>query len=138
MRLHMSDEVTYPARVIGFYDRTMWEELGGGSFALHRCDACEAFRYPPAPICSECLSSVSTWTPVSGGGEIIARATFHRTYLPAYPAPHTVAAIRLDEGPIVISIVLDATLDQQEIGRRVRLKLVERAEDYVLPCFELA
>ena len=134
----MSDEVTYPARVIGFYDRTMWEELAGGSFALQRCDACEAFRYPPAPICSECLSSVSTWTPVSGGGEIIARATFHRTYLPAYPAPHTVAAIRLDEGPIVISIVLDATLDQQEIGRRVRLKLVERAEDYVLPCFELA
>lgn len=133
----MSDEVAYPARVIGFYDRAMWDELARGSFALQRCDDCAAFRYPPAPICSGCLSTASTWTSVSGGGEIIARATFHRAYLPAYPPPHTVAAIRLDEGPIIISIVLAATLDQQEIGRRVRLKLVERAEDYVLPCFEL-
>lgn len=129
---------TYPARIMGFYDRAMWEHLSAGSFKLQCCDDCGEFRYPPGPICSVCLSEGSTWKSITGAGEIIARATFHRTYLPAYPAPHTVCAVRLDEGPIFISYVIDASLTEQQIGRKVQLRLVERSDDYVLPCFVLA
>lgn len=132
-------ETAFPDRVLGFYDRPMWEHLEAGSFKLQRCDACNIFRYPPGPVCHECLVDKSTWVEVGGGGEILSHATFHKGYLPGYPTPYSVVAVRLDEGPIIISNIEGAdTPTDAWIGHRVKLVLVPRGGEYVLPRFELA
>lgn len=127
---------TFPDRVLGFYDRPFWDHLEDGALRLQRCDGCEAMRYPPGPVCHDCQSPESTWTEVSGGGEVLSYAVFHKGYLPGFETPYAVVAVRLDEGPIIISnMVDDEEPTRSWIGRRVQLVLVPRGDAYVLPRF---
>ena len=73
---------------------------------------------------------------VSGGGAILSWVMFRKGYLPEYPAPYNVIAVRLDEGPIIISNLVEDP-EESVIGRRVRLR-VQRMDDGVpLPRFVL-
>jgi len=131
---------TTPPRVLGLYDEPFWRLLADtGNMHLQRCRACGAWRYPPGPACHACLSPESEWTPVSGGGEVLSWVIFHKQYLPAYPAPYNVVAVRLDEGPTFISNLVENPPDGESlIGRRVRLKVVAMGDGVSLPRFELA
>jgi uncharacterized OB-fold protein len=62
---------------------------------------------------------------------------FHRQYLQAYPAPYNVIAVRLDEGPVMISNLQGDAPDGSWIGRRVRLVYAEMPDAAVLPRFTL-
>jgi uncharacterized OB-fold protein len=129
-----------PPRVLGLYDEPFWRHMkDDGRMHLQCCCDCGAWRYPPGPACHACLSPASDWKPVSGGGELLSWVTFHKQYLPAYPAPYNVIAVRLDEGPTLISnLIEDPEPDQRPIGRRVRLKVVAMADGVALPRFEFA
>lgn len=128
-----------PPRVIGFYDEPMWR-LTKERKRLHLqcCASCGTWRYPPGPVCQSCLSPDSEWKPVTGGGELLSWIVFHRQYLPAYSPPYNVIAVRLDEGPIIISNLIGDVRQDRLIGRRVRLKVVEMDDGVALPRFELA
>jgi len=76
--------------------------------------------YPPAPVCAACWSEALEWVPVSGGGRVVSWTRFHRTYFPELPAPYVVAAVELDEGPIVIADTMPPNWAPR-VGQRVRL-----------------
>ena len=126
-----------PPRILGLYDAPMWGFLADERrLRLQRCSDCGAWRYPPGPACPECLSPASDWAPVSGGGTVVSWVVFHKQYLPEYPAPYNVAAIRLDEGPMLISNLVENPAENP-IGRRVALVPVEMGDGVVLPRFAL-
>ena len=105
---------------------------------LQRCAQCGTFRYPPGPVCQECLSPDYQWSAVSGKGELMSWIMFRKQYLPAYPAPYNVIAVKLEEGPIIISNLVEDPEQDRLIGRPVRLVLVPMADGVTLPRFELA
>jgi uncharacterized OB-fold protein len=105
---------------------------------LQRCKACGAFRYPPGPVCPECLAEELEWTALSGQGTIASWAIFHRTYLPAYPAPYNVIAVRLAEGPIMISNLDGPVPHGSWIGAAVQLTYATMKDGFVLPRFLLS
>src|SRR5690606_15671316 len=84
------------------YDAPMWQSIEEGQMKLQRCRQTGTFYYPPGPACPESLSFDVEWAPISGKGKILSWTVFHRQYLPAYPAPHLVVAVALEEGPIMI------------------------------------
>lgn len=127
-----------PMPFAGLHDAQMWETIRARAFALQRCAGCGTFRYPPAPACPDCLSPDFTWQPLSGGAEILSWVVYHRQYLPAYPAPYNVIAVRLDEGPIMLSNLDGPTPASSWIGARVRLTYAEMPDGAVLPRFILA
>ena len=130
---------TTPPRVLGLYDIPFWEKMRDeNAMKLQCCSDCGAWRYPPGPICRECLSPNSEWKPVSGGGELLSWVRFHKQYLPAYPAPYNVIAVRLDEGPTIISNLVGEEGGKHLIGRRVQLQLDRMDDGVVLPRFVLA
>lgn len=130
---------TTPPRVMGLYDAPMWQLLKEtGKLHLQCCSDCGTWRYPPGPACQECLSPDSEWKPVSGGGELLSWIVFHKQYLPAYPAPYNVIAVRLDEGPTVISNLIGDPRDERPVGRRVKLAVAAMEDGVALPRFELA
>ncbi|MCH7567383.1 MAG: hypothetical protein IH787_06990, partial [Nitrospirae bacterium] len=47
-----------------------WEGDKRHEFCLQRCQACGAFRLPPAPLCPECTVLGGVWTKVSGRGKV--------------------------------------------------------------------
>ncbi len=126
--------VQTPRRVIGLYDAPMWDSIQARGMKLQRNTATGAFQYPPGPA----LVGEQEWVPVSGQGTILSWVVFHRQYLPAYPPPYNAIAVRLAEGPIMISNLEGPAPEGSWIGRSVRLVYVTMPDGVVLPRFELA
>lgn len=108
-------------RIESIYDLPMWRSVDERRLALQKCDDCGAFRYPPGPACPDCLSLQSTWTPVSGKGEILSWVVFHRKYFDDHPPPYNAVAVKLEEGPIVVSRLVGEEPKGDWIGRAVQL-----------------
>lgn len=108
-------------RIMTLYDGPMWESIEREKMALPRCGACGTFRYPPGPICAECHSMDYEWTEVSGDGTILSWVVFHRQYFDDHPQPYNAIAVRLAEGPIVISNLVGDEPDGSWIGERVTI-----------------
>ena len=120
------------------YDAIMWESIAKGEMRIQRCSSCGTFRYPPGACCPNCLSVEATWEKVSGDAKIVSWATYHKQYLPAYPAPHTVVVTQLAEGPLFVS-----NIDQSEAGKLALdkpLKIVygDHPDGYKIPRVTIA
>lgn len=109
------------ARILTLYDEPMWDSIGRQRMRLQRCGGCGAFRYPPGPVCAACNAVDHEWVEISGGGEILSWVRFHRRYFDDHPAPYNAIAVRLDEGPIVVSNLIGDEPEGEWIGRRVAI-----------------
>ena len=130
--------MTATARLYSHYDAPMWESIANDAMKLQKCSHCSAFRYPPGPMCQQCLSTDYQWTPIAGTGQILSWTTFHKQYLAAYPAPHTVVAVHLSEGPIMIGYVTADQVSRLAVDASVKMTYTDHADGYRLPIFELA
>jgi uncharacterized OB-fold protein len=113
----------------------------GRRLLINRCDDCGAWRHPPRPVCSACLSDRVTPTQIGGGGTIFMVVFLHQGP-PAegvdYSTPYPVVTVELDEAPGVrfTSTVVGSLNSEIQIGRRVRLDWIERA-GIPVPVFRL-
>lgn len=130
-------EAKTPRPVMGLYDGPMWASINARAMQLQRCDDCGNWMYPPGPSCPACLSTKLSWTPISGRGRILSWVVFHRHYLPAYPPPYNAIAVRLEEGPTMISNLEGAMPDDTSIGREVRLVCATMPDGVILPRWAL-
>lgn len=126
-----------PAPVLGLHDAPMWESIRARRMSLQRCEDCGAFQYPPGPGCPRCLSPRLAWQAISGRGTILSWVVFHRQYLSAYPAPYNVIAVRLAEGPLMLSNLEGPAPEGSWIGHAVRLTYATMPDGAVLPRFAL-
>ena len=123
--------------VLGLYDVPMWESIVHRKMELQCCSDCGEYLYPPAPVCSHCLSSALQWKPISGRGKIMSWVRFERAYLDEYPAPYKVIAVRLAEGPVLISNPDPIDESSCSIGTEVAITYAEMPDGSVLPRFRL-
>ena len=82
-----------------------------------RCEACGEPHYYPRPICPFCGSDRTTWLEASGRGTIYSYSVFRRA-----PVPYAIAYVTLEEGPTMMTNIVDADLDAIRIGQRVRVR----------------
>ncbi len=135
----MSDTIAKtPRRIIGLYDKPMWDSIDARAMQLQRSRDTGEFMYPPGPAMPGDPLGALEWAPISGQGVILSWVIFHRRYLPAYPPPYNVIAVRLQEGPTMISNLEGPEPEGSWIGRGVRLVYVTMPDGVVLPRFELS
>ncbi|MEI2416529.1 OB-fold domain-containing protein [Orrella sp. JC864] len=135
----MNQTGTFPSPVGGLLEDRMWRGIDDGRMALPFCQACARAVYPPSGCCPHCLRTELPWRPLSGMGRIVSWTRFHRTYLPEYPAPYTVVAVALAEGPVMVSRLLGPEPANDEwIGLAVRMCYAQFDKGRKLPCFRLA
>jgi uncharacterized OB-fold protein len=130
--------VATPKRMLGLYDRPFWDSVSGHAMKLQCCAECSAWRYPPGPICAECLSIDHEWFPVSGDAVVMSWIVFRRAYFPAYPPPTNVIAVRLAEGPVMVSNLVGEEPRGNWIGCRLKLTYSQMPDGVVLPRFRIA
>lgn len=111
-----------PAPVRGLYEDAFWQHVANRDLRMQRCDECGRFRYPPGPVCPDCMSLAWTWQPVSGAGTLLSWVVFHRQYFPEFPVPHVVVAAELPEGPVVIADLADGVGADLKAGRPLRIR----------------
>ena len=130
--------MAYARAVKTIYDEPMWESIRTKTWSLQRCDECAQYRFPPAPICPNCLCMQYSWQQLSGVGTILSWVVFHRQYLPEYPPPYNVVAVQLAEGPIVISNLVGKEPEASWIGQPVQVCYEPDGEGNMLPKMRLA
>jgi len=112
------------------------EAARAGRLAVQRCRACGALRFPPRELCSRCWSRDAEWTDVSGRGEVYSFYVMHQLYHPGFAAdvPYPVVVVKLEEGPTMVSNLLDCPRERLRIGLPVEVVFEER-DGVALPKF---
>jgi len=118
-------------------NRAFWDATRRHELALQRCDDCRHFRYPPAPVCPECLSERARWTRVSGRGTVTTFVIVHKRYFASFAAdlPYNVVQVQLDEGPRLTANLVDVDRADIRIGARVEVVFDDVTPDVTLPRF---
>jgi len=93
-----------------------WSAARSGRLALRFCRGCSQFHYYPRSICPHCFSDQTEWRDAGGGGVIHVFSVMRRA-----PVSYAIAYIALDEGPLMISNIVDCDFAALRIGQRVRL-----------------
>jgi uncharacterized OB-fold protein len=117
--------------------KPFWDGCLEGRLLLQRCSACGALRHPPSPICPECLSDAHEWIPSRGRGTVYtftvvreARRGWEKL------VPYVLAVIALEEGPRVLSNVVNIAPEQVTIGMPVEVTFAELDGSTKLPLFQ--
>lgn len=133
----MHDDFPRPAP--GDDDMPFWFWCRKHELRLQQCDDCGAFRYHPRPRCPECRSADATWTAVSGRGTVASFTICYPPVLPAFAdrAPYNAVVIELDEGPFMVSNLVDIANDDIEVGARVEVTFADLDDETTLPQFRV-
>jgi uncharacterized OB-fold protein len=122
----------HPTRV----SQPFWDAAGVGQLLLQRCQNCKLSVFYPREQCPHCWSSTLDWYEASGRGVI---ASFIGVYKPGHPAfikdvPYVVALVDLEEGPRMLSNIVNCSPDESLIGRPVEV-VFEAQGSVTLPKF---
>jgi uncharacterized protein len=117
------------------YQRALEE----GRLIFPRCEHCAHAWPPPRDECPRCLEAKWRWDTASGKGKLVTWCVYHIAYSPDYQGrlPYNVAVVELDEGPRLVTNVIDADEAALKIDVPVTL-VVEREKDIAVPRFRLA
>jgi uncharacterized protein len=120
--------------------RLFWEGCARGELLLQRCSGCGAYRHPPSPICPTCLSTDDEWVPASGNATVYSFVIVHRAFHAAFEeqVPYVVAIVELEEGPHMLTNVVEVPPDQVTIGMPIRVCFDRVSDEVVLPKFQPA
>lgn len=103
-----------------------------GELLLRRCDACGEVHHYPRPICPFCFSDRTEWVRASGRGVIYSYSVLHRA-----DPPYCLAYVTLEEGPTMMTNIVDFETASLGIGARVRAVFVETEAGPKVPMFVL-
>lgn len=91
------------------------EAAAKGRLLLRTCRNCNQVHYYPRPICPFCFSEDTDWTEANGTGSIYSFSVNRQG------DPYVIAYVALDEGPIIMTNIVEATLESIAIHQRVEL-----------------
>lgn len=107
--------------------------LANDTLLITRCTACGRRQFPPRAVCYGC-SSVGTlqWVSASGGAVVWSFVTYHKAYFPpdVRSVPYNVAIVELDEGPRLVTNLVDVPNGEVSVGLRVRSSFVHEADQH--------
>ena len=116
-----------------------WEGTRAGELRLQRCDDCDHVYFPPRPFCPACASrSVSVFA-ASGRGRLDSYVISHRPHK-AMEAPYAIALVALEEGPRLMSNIVecDQTPEALELDMPLEVVFEAQNDDITLPLFRPA
>ncbi len=97
--------------------RPFWEAAKRHELLMPRCRLCDRLFFYPREVCPICLRSEIDWQPVSGRGRLHSYTVIHQPANPAFreDAPYVYALVQLDEGPRMISNLVECPLHAVQI-----------------------
>lgn len=116
-----------------------WQAAAEERLELQACRACGHIQFPPRYQCASCWSADIEATESSGRGIVESVTVVQRAPLPQFRGrePYAVVAVRLDDGPrMITNLVGDGALEAA-IGDAVSVCFEADHNGNVLPQFRL-
>jgi len=88
-----------------------WTATRERRLLLQRCPACATVQHPPRVVCTGCGQGAPAWVEAAGAGVVDAATVVHRPAHPELTPPYVVARVRLAEGPVVLTNVVEGPPD---------------------------
>lgn len=113
-------------------------QLEAGRLTFQRCRSCGDAWLPPREDCPKCWSPDWDWQEASGRATVVSWVVYHTAFDKRFAdrLPYNVALVDLDEGPRMITNLIDLPPGEDVIGRRAEL-VFEEDHGRQLPRFRL-
>ena len=113
----MAQDRKLPAPTVFPDNETFWKAAGEGRLLVKRCAACSQYHWFPRTLCPFCFSDRTEWKEASGRGTVYTFSVTRR----AGPIPFAIAYVTLEEGPTMLTNLVDCDLDAVRIGDEVQV-----------------
>ncbi len=135
----MSDARIVEGRILPVPDpisEPYWSATTRGELLIQYCAACDRFDFYPRPFCRHCAGEL-TWRAASGRGTIYSFTIVRQSRTPPFDqlVPYVVALVDLDEGPRMMTNIVDCDAHSVGIGQRVVVDFADEFEGVSLPFF---
>lgn len=111
-----------------------WEATREHRLTVQSCASCDHVQHPPRALCTQCGSTDSQrLLPAAGTGTVDTFTVVHRAPRPDVEAPYVIARVQLDEGPILLTRLVDER--DWTIGDPVTVDWVDLPDGRALPVF---
>ena len=116
----------YEAPAIDWESRAYWEGCGRGELVLQRCRACKTVQHRPRGLCATCLEDDIEHFVASGRGEVYTYSVVRQNQMPAFAAavPYVISYVQLEEGPQLLTNIVDCDPNTVAIGMAVKVDFV--------------
>lgn len=134
-----SQQVPRPLPVPTKVSKPYWDGCNEGRLRIQRCSQCGTHLFYPVYMCHECTSQKLDWVDASGRGSIHSYTVIYRAPYAGLgdSGPYTVALVELEEGPIMMSSIVDVAPETVRVGDKVRVEFQHVSDDIALPVFRL-
>jgi uncharacterized OB-fold protein len=114
-----------------------WDGCREHKLLLQVCGACGSWFHYPRPFCPRCWSTEVEWREASGRGTVYTYSIVHQNDLPPWPTkvPYVAAVVELEEGPRMMTNLVDCDHDAVRVGLPVEVLFQERTEDVTVAVF---
>ena len=115
-----------------------WEGCRQHELRFQQCIDCGHVRWPPSNLCPQCHSTEINWLISRGIGRVYTFAVYHTAYHPGFSAdvPYIVAVVALDEGPHLLTNIVDCQPDEVRCDMPVGLHWEDVDKRITLPKFK--
>ena len=123
-----------------FETQPFWDAAREHRLLIQRCDECGRHQFYPRPFCAKCWSADIAWVEASGRARLYSYSIVHQNDLPPFPerVPYVAAVVDLDEGPRMLSNVVDCPHDEIDVGMALEVEYRELNDDITIPVFHRA
>ena len=113
-----------------------WEGTRTGELRLQKCSACNHVYFPPRPFCPQCASPDVSVFRASGRATLHSYVIHHRP-VPGFTPPYAIAVVELDEGPRMMSNIVDCpqTPEALELDMKLEVAFEKLDDNITLPLF---
>ena len=112
-------------------DERYFEAAGQGKLLLKKCNDCGKNHHYPRALCPFCFSDKVEWIEAKGTGEIYTYSVTRR----GSPTPYCIAYVTLDEGPRLMTNIVDCDLDAIKCGQKVKVAFKKTENGSSIPVF---
>lgn len=105
-----------------------WEGLARGEILIQYSPSADRYVFYPRSRTPGTLTDDLEWRRVSGHGEVFTFTVGHKPTIAAWAhdLPQTIAVVRLDEGPHLVTELVGVNPSDLRVGLRVRPLFVQR------------
>jgi len=112
-----------------------WEATRGQTLLIQQCSACGHLQHYPRALCTACGATALGWMESPGVGVVDSFTVVHRG-LPGYAeAPYVVARVRLAEGVVLLTNLVDVDQAALRCDQPAELRWRALSDGRHLPVF---